>query len=155
MIEKKAYNPMISTESTAVINQVPNTRQEFVIKNELDIITARQAARELARQSGFKPVVGTWIATVVSELARNILLYAREGTITIDAAEKNDKKYIEIIARDQGPGIADIDLAMSDGYSTRQGLGMGLSGSKRLMDDFQIESRVGQGTIIKTRKWLQ
>ena len=140
--------------NTEVTVQAKNTRQEFAIRNELDIITARQAAREVARQTGFRLVLGTWIATVVSELARNILLYAQEGSITITVSVINDKQYIEIVAHDHGPGIANIDLAMSDGYSTRRGMGMGLPGSKRLMDDFQIESHLGQGTTVKARKWL-
>jgi serine/threonine-protein kinase RsbT len=129
-------------------------KQEFIIKEETDIITARQFARELAKFVGFKMVSCIWIATVVSELARNVLIYAKTGIIIINTSIENDKKYIEIIAQDKGPGIKNLDLAMTDGYSTSRGLGMGLPGSKRLMDNFKVNSQVGEGTTVIARKWL-
>lgn len=123
------------------------------IRSDLDIVIARTLARDTAKALGFGAIDQARIATAVSELARNIFLYAGTGTVTIREIERGGRKGIEIISEDQGPGIADIDLVMQDGYSTSRGMGMGLPGAKRLMDEFDIKSAEGQGTVIHCRKW--
>jgi serine/threonine-protein kinase RsbT len=95
------------------------------------------------------------IATAVSEVARNILEYAKRGEVVVAVIQRGDRRGLEVLARDQGPGIADVSQAMQDGFSTSRGLGLGLPGSRRLMDDFELESRVGQGTTVTMRKWLR
>ncbi|MGI9861254.1 anti-sigma regulatory factor [Moorella naiadis] len=127
--------------------------QTLPITSEYDIITARQAARELARQIGFNTVDQVRIATAVSELTRNVILYAGSGKVDIEAVAEGERQGIVITVSDRGPGIADIEQALRDGYSTSNGLGAGLSGAKRLMDTFDIESRAGRGTTIRIGKW--
>jgi serine/threonine-protein kinase RsbT len=124
-----------------------------VIRSDLDIVIARTMARDMARTLGFSAIDQARIATAVSELARNIYLYAGTGTVTVREVEKLGRKGIEIVCEDQGPGIPDIDLVMQDGYTTSRGMGMGLPGARRLMDDFSIQSQVGVGTKIVLRKW--
>jgi serine/threonine-protein kinase RsbT len=124
-----------------------------VIRSDLDIVIARTLARDTAKALGFGAIDQARIATAVSELARNIFLYAGTGNVTVREVEKNGRKGIEIICEDQGPGIANIDLVMQDGYSTSRGMGMGLPGAKRLMDEFLIRSQEGTGTTITCRKW--
>lgn len=124
-----------------------------VIRSDLDIVIARTMARDMAKALGFSAIDQARIATAVSELARNIYLYAGTGSVTVYPVEKHGRKGIEIVCEDQGPGIADIDLVMQDGYTTSRGMGMGLPGAKRLMDDFVIQSQVGVGTKIVLRKW--
>ncbi|MCX7791699.1 MAG: anti-sigma regulatory factor [Chloroflexaceae bacterium] len=124
-----------------------------VIRSDLDIVIARTMARDMARALGFSAIDQARIATAVSELARNIYLYAGTGTVTVREVEKLGRKGIEIVCEDQGPGIPDIDLVMQDGYTTSRGMGMGLPGARRLMDDFSIQSQVGVGTKIVLRKW--
>lgn len=124
-----------------------------VIRSDLDIVIARTMARDTAKALGFGAIDQARIATAVSELARNIFLYAGTGTVTVREIERGSRKGIEIICEDQGPGIADISLVMQDGYSTSRGMGMGLPGAKRLMDEFDIRSQEGIGTTIICRKW--
>lgn len=124
-----------------------------VIRSDLDIVIARTLARDMAKALGFGAIDQARIATAVSELARNIFLYAGTGSVTVRAIEKGGRKGIEILCEDQGPGIADMSLAMQDGYTTSRGMGMGLPGAKRLMDEFDIRSQVGVGTTITCRKW--
>ena len=124
-----------------------------VIRSDLDIVIARTLARDTAKGLGFGAIDQARIATAVSELARNIFLYAGTGSITVREVERNGRKGVEIICDDQGPGIANIDLVMQDGYSTSRGMGMGLPGARRLMDEFVINSEVGVGTTIICRKW--
>ena len=119
-----------------------------------DIIVSRSAIKDMAKEIGFGIVDQTKIATAVSELARNIVIYAGKGVLNVSAVMKNGKKGIEIICEDHGPVIEDIGLACKDGYSTSRGLGMGLPGSKRLMDDFDLRSAKGKGTTVVIRKWL-
>lgn len=127
---------------------------ELLIQNGLDVIKARRQGLEMALAIGFIQPEATKIAVVISELGRNIENYAGMGCITL-TAQASPNGYFEIIAHDTGPGIADINKAMSHGYSTSRGLGVGLSGSKRLMDEFDIRSKVGLGTTVKARKWLR
>jgi len=117
------------------------------------IVAARQKVRELASNMGFSTVDQTRIATAVSELARNIYQFAGKGRVTIFSLE-GDRKGMKLVCEDDGPGIADIELAMTDGYSTSKSLGLGLPGARRLMDEFQIESEPGKGTKVTITKWL-
>ena len=124
-----------------------------VIKRDGDIVEARQRGRELAQQIGFSGSDLTIIATAISEIARNIVVYADHGEISLGIAENGSRRGILVIARDRGPGIPDIERAMRDGYSTGNSLGLGLPGARRLMDDFEITSTIGEGTTITMRKW--
>lgn len=125
------------------------------VEEELDIVTARQAGRKISRSMGFSLVDQTRITTAISELARNIVLYAGAGTITIRIINKGTALAIEIIAEDKGPGIANVGLALTDGFSTSGGLGAGLPGVRRLMDEFELSTAVGVGTTIKAYKWIK
>jgi serine/threonine-protein kinase RsbT len=111
---------------------------------------------QMALDMGFLPADATKIAVVISELARNIISYAGEGTITIIGREEDSgARYVKVIADDKGPGIPDVEQALFDGYTTSGGLGLGLSGSKRLMDEFSVFSEVGTGTTVTAVKWLR
>ena len=125
------------------------------IEREADIVAARQKGRELAASAGFSSTDQTIIALAVSEIARNIVSYAQRGEISFTAYPGPGRRGLEIVARDQGPGIDNIELAMRDGYSTARSLGMGLPGARRVMDEFEIVSTVGQGTTVTMRKWLR
>ncbi len=125
------------------------------ILSEFDIVTARQHGRNIAKKLGFGIVDQTRITTVISELARNIYLYADKGEIRFEPVSVLGKLGLKVIALDHGPGIQDIRLAMEDGYSTSGGLGSGLSGAKRLMDEFDLTSTVGKGTTVEVVKWLR
>lgn len=125
------------------------------IERDGDIVTARQMARELATQVGFSGSDLTIIATAISEVARNIVVYAERGEIILSATQPGSRHGVLVIARDRGPGIADIEQAMCDGYSTGKSLGLGLPGARRLMDEFEIVSEVGKGTTITMRKWTR
>jgi serine/threonine-protein kinase RsbT len=125
------------------------------ITGEGDIVTARQTARSIATEAGLAGSSLALVATAVSELARNIVEYAGIGTIEVQLMEKNDRRGIRVIARDEGPGIADIELAMQDGYSTGGGLGLGLPGTRRMMDEFEIQSEPGKGTTVTAAKWVE
>lgn len=125
------------------------------IQDELDIVRARQEGRQLAKEAGFGPVDLARVATAISELARNIYNYARPGSIELGAVQRGSRRGIEVVAHDQGPGIADIEEAMRDGYTTSGGLGAGLPGTRRLVDEFEIESERGVGTKVTIRKWLR
>lgn len=130
-------------------------RKIIPIRSEADILAARQQGRELAKELGFSSVDLTFLATAISELARNIVAYAGDGRIVLDTVHTGSRRGIAVAACDEGPGISDVALAMQDGYSTGQGLGLGLPGTKRLMDEFEISSEVGKGTTVTTRKWQQ
>ena len=122
---------------------------------ETDIVTARQKGRELAAASGFRNTDQTLIATAISEIARNIIVYAKQGEVILETIDSQGRHGILIIAQDEGPGIADLDLVMRDGYSTGKSLGMGLPGSKRLMDEFELASTLGKGTTVTMKKWVR
>ncbi len=126
------------------------------IKSSLDVIIARRLALNMATGMGFPEPEATKIAVVVSELARNIVLYTDGGTVTLTAQKSpGAESYFEIIAIDKGPGIADVARVLAGGYTTSKGLGKGVSGSKRLMDTFDIVSTLGKGTTIKAKKVLK
>jgi serine/threonine-protein kinase RsbT len=134
-----------------------NIRQEPVIirvTKEYHIPNTRHSARLLAEAIGFRQVIVYYIMTSVSELAYNLFFHTdKGGTITLAPLIQKNNAGIEIIAKDKGPGIADIDLALTDGFSTNKGLGGGLPGVKRLMDEFEIYTKIGQGTQVIARKW--
>jgi serine/threonine-protein kinase RsbT len=123
------------------------------VSRDADIVTARQLGRELAAQAGFAGSDLTLIATAISEVARNIVSYAQNGEILLGLAERDGRRGLLVIAQDHGPGIHDIDQAMQDGFSTGKSLGLGLPGARRLMDEFEIASEPGKGTIVTMRKW--
>jgi serine/threonine-protein kinase RsbT len=126
-----------------------------VINSDQDIVTARQRGRALAIEVGFSTGDATLIATAISELARNIVSYARKGEISLKQVHASSRQGILIVASDDGPGIRDIRQAMRDGFSTSGSLGLGLPGVRRLMDEFEIASEPGRGTTVKVKKWKQ
>ena len=126
---------------------------KVAIKSERDIVVARQKGRAMARDFGFSISDATLIATAISELARNIIAYAREGMITMNFIYTSKREGLLIVASDEGPGIADIPQALRDGFSTSGSLGIGLPGVRRLMDEFDITSQPGAGTIVTVAKW--
>jgi serine/threonine-protein kinase RsbT len=123
------------------------------IRTHDDVVNASEAGRDLSRRVGFSEVDQTKIATASSELARNVLLYAQTGRLRISSLDA-PRRGIEITTEDQGPGIADLALVMSNSYRSRTGMGMGLKGTKRLMDVFDIRTAVGSGTHVMARKFL-
>ena len=123
------------------------------ISSDLDLVRAREQGRVLAGQLGFTQSDLTLVATAISELARNIVRYARRGEIVLRQAEDGGVPGIVIIARDEGPGIPDVNRAMEPGYSTAGGLGLGLPGVRRIMDKFEIVSEVNRGTVVTVTKW--
>jgi serine/threonine-protein kinase RsbT len=125
------------------------------IHSDQDIVTARQQGRALAIELGFSTGDATLIATAISELARNIVSYARKGEIILKIIHASSRHGVSIIASDSGPGIPDIRQAMRDGFSTSGSLGLGLPGVRRLMDEFEISSEAGRGTIVTVKKWKQ
>ncbi len=125
----------------------------IAIEREVDIIAARQAGRQLAAQLGFSSTDQTLVATAISEVARNILIYAQRGEIVLSPISDGARHGIEVIAADQGPGIENLELALRDGYSTKNSLGLGLPGARRLMDDFDLASELGHGTRVTMKKW--
>lgn len=125
------------------------------IINEWDIVAARQLGRNVAKELGFGTVDQARITTAISELARNIYLYAGRGSVCIEKEYENGKSGMKIIASDEGPGIQDIRKVMEDGYTTSGGLGAGLPGVRRLMDEFDIDSFPNKGTKITAVKWLR
>lgn len=124
------------------------------IGEEKDVVFCRQACREWAKRMGFNLVDQTRITTAASELARNIHEYTGEGDVIIQSVEYEYKQGLLVIFIDHGKGIENVELAMSEGWTSHRGIGMGLPGSKRLMDEFSIESKVGVGTTVKICKWL-
>jgi serine/threonine-protein kinase RsbT len=120
--------------------------------SDADIVKARQAAREMAARVGFARTDLTLIATAVSEVARNIVRFADSGEIVVELLDR-PRRGVQVVARDTGPGIDDVEQALEDGYSTYHGLGLGLPGARRLMDEFAIVSERGRGTTVTMTKW--
>ncbi len=135
----------------AVASDAPS--RSIAISTDADVTRARQLGRELATPLGLSSSELTLVATAISEIARNIVQYASPGEMEFRLVEQGGRRGLMIIARDHGPGIADIALAMQDGYSTSRGMGLGLPGSRRLMDDFDVASNFGQGTTVTMVKW--
>jgi serine/threonine-protein kinase RsbT len=118
-----------------------------------DIVRVRQRVRDWAVSLGFSLVDQTKLVTAASELARNTLIYGRGGTLTLEAVVNERKRGLRLTFEDRGPGIADLSLALKDGYTTGNGLGLGLSGAKRLSHDFTIDSKIGEGTRVVIARW--
>jgi anti-sigma regulatory factor (Ser/Thr protein kinase) len=123
------------------------------IGKDADVVEARQKGREVAGPVGFSATDCTIIATAISEVARNIVKFARRGEVVIEIVHADDREGVRVVARDAGPGIPDVALALQDGYSTYEGLGLGLPGCRRLMDEFAVDSTPGEGTTVTMTKW--
>lgn len=124
------------------------------IRSQSDIVLVRQKVRALAVQLGFSLVEQTKIVTAASELARNTFDHGKGGTATLEILDRDQQRGLRLIFEDQGAGIANVELALQDGYTTGKGLGLGLGGAKRLMSEFEITSEVGKGTQVKVIRWL-
>lgn len=133
--------------------QVVENEIQVPINSDQDIVVARQRGRSLAIALGFSSGDATLIATAISELARNIVTYARPGEIRLTVLHSSVRKGIQVVAQDTGPGIPDIPQALRDGFSTSGSLGLGLPGVKRLVDEFEIISAVNRGTTVTAKKW--
>jgi serine/threonine-protein kinase RsbT len=127
--------------------------QLIEVTEERDIVTARSVARQIAASLGFGAIDQSRIATAVSELTRNIIRYATDSRGKVTVSGTNDRPGIEVVVTDNGPGIEDLDLVMQDGYTSSGGMGLGLPGTRRLMDDMTIETAAGRGTTIVIRKY--
>ena len=123
------------------------------IRSSDDVVLVRQAVRKWSIEQGFSLVDQTKMITAASELARNTLVYGGGGTVGLESLQDGIRKGLRLTFEDQGPGIADLDLALTDGYSSGKGMGMGLSGSRRLVNEFEIQSRVGEGTRVTITRW--
>jgi serine/threonine-protein kinase RsbT len=123
------------------------------INSDQDIVAARQKGRSLAAALGFSSGDATLIATAISELARNIITYAKSGEIRLTVINGSARQGIQLVARDQGPGILDVQQALRDGFSTSGSLGLGLPGVRRLVDEFEIASEENRGTTVTAKKW--
>lgn len=134
---------------------MPGGELRVAVTTDSDIVLARQEGRRVASQLGFSPSDLTVIASAISEIARNIVEYATRGEVQIALVEKNGRRGIAVVARDEGPGIPDIGMALQDGYSTSGSLGLGLPGARRLMDEFDVQSEPGKGTTVTMKKWAR
>jgi RNA polymerase sigma factor (sigma-70 family) len=131
-----------------------DSMREVAVSADADVVRARQAGRELAGEVGFDATQGTVIATAISEVARNIVKFAGTGQVRIGRVDDGTRSGLVVIARDAGPGIPDVELALTDGHSTYGGLGLGLPGCRRLMDEFVLDSGPDRGTTVTMHKWL-
>lgn len=127
--------------------------ESLPIQAEMDVVTVRNTVRRWAAELSFSLVEQTKMVTAASELARNTLVHGGGGAVTLETLEDGRRRGLRLTFEDEGPGIADVELALTDGYTTRKGLGMGLSGSKRLVNEFEIDSRVGEGTRVRVTRW--
>jgi serine/threonine-protein kinase RsbT len=139
-------NEIVSDKSWILLERCP-------IQNEHDIVKARQVVRQFGKEAGMGIVDQTRITTAVSELFRNMFLYAGGGEVLVEKGIVDERNTLIVTCIDQGPGIANIELAMTDGYTSGGGMGYGLPGSKRLVDRFEIYSQVNKGTTIRVMKW--
>ncbi|MFT7158734.1 MAG: serine/threonine-protein kinase RsbT [Parvicella sp.] len=135
------------------VNSPKLKTKTVAVNDDVDVAYAALAAKNYAKEIGFSTASQYMISTAVSELARNMFIYAKKGIISMSFFSENSKSGIEIVAEDFGPGIQDIDKAMEENFSTGGTMGVGLPGTKRLMDYFKIESKIGVGTKVVTRKW--
>ena len=126
---------------------------ELPLTNEHDIVLSRQAVRRLAQEQGFSLVDQTKLVTAASELARNAYIYGGGGTLKWEVLLEGSKRGVRLTFLDSGPGIANIDLALTDGWTSGHGLGLGLSGARRLVNEFEIESTLGVGTRVTVTRW--
>jgi len=125
------------------------------IRTDADVVTARQEARTMGAELGLSSTDLTLLATAISEVARNITTYAGEGEVALRVVERGGRRGVEVVASDEGPGIADLELAKQDGYTTGKGLGLGLPGARRLVDEFELRTALGSGTSIRLVKWTR
>ena len=125
----------------------------ITVASDADILVAREKGRALATELGFSAMDSTFVATAISELARNIVTHAKRGEIALVVLENSDRRGLQVVASDEGPGIADVSRALQNGHLSGS-LGLGLPGVSRLMDDFEILSEVGRGTKVSVKKWL-
>ncbi len=143
--------------SSGLIDRRPDAPRHdevrITVARDADVVTARMKGREVATKIGFSPTDATLLATAISEMARNIVKFADRGEITFHEVHEEGRLGVTIVVRDVGPGIADLDLAMRDGFSTYDGLGLGLPGARRLMDQFDVVTQAGRGTTITMTKW--
>ena len=132
------------------------TESRIVIESDADVVTARQRARALAVGLDMPSTDQTLLATAISEVARNITAYAVRGEVLLELVrDGHGRRGIRVVARDEGPGIADLERALTDGYTTGGGLGLGLPGARRLVDEFNIETAPGEGTTVTLVKWTR
>lgn len=160
--ELDASGHLLACSTCARLSETLNSRRpakadtdvvRVPIGRDADVVEARQKGREVAAPLGFSATDCTVIATAISEVARNIVKFARRGEVAIDVVRQGDKEGIRVVARDAGPGIPDVQRALEDGFSTSDGLGLGLPGCRRLMDDFELDSSPGEGTTVTMTKW--
>lgn len=128
-------------------------KESLIIQQERDLVYCRNRVKEVAAKIGMGIVNQTKLITATSEIARNMLIYGGGGTMRLEVVTKGKQEGIQLVFEDKGPGIADIQKAMQDGYTTGRSLGMGLPGAKRLVNEFVIQSAIGQGTTVKMLKW--
>lgn len=129
------------------------THEHLPIRASSDVVLVRNAVRSAAERMGFRPIDITKLTTAASEIARNTLVYGGGGTVVIECLEGDRRSGVRVVFQDHGPGIRDVQLALRDGYTTGGGLGLGLSGSKRLVDEFEIHSEAARGTRVTMTKW--
>jgi serine/threonine-protein kinase RsbT len=133
----------------------PDAPVRVPIDDESDVVLARKSGRAVAERVGMSSSLQTMVATAISEIARNIVVYAGRGEVVVQAVADTGRHGIEVLARDEGAGITDVEQAMQDGFSTAGSLGLGLPGARRLMDEFSLESSPGEGTTVLMRKWAE
>lgn len=152
---KEWIKPVKLIPRRAATDPLPRAKHEITIaiSSEVDVMLARQKGRALAAGLRFSAVDLALLATAISELAHNVISYAERGEIIIRRVERDGRSGIEVVVHDHGPGIDDVDQAVQDGYSTSGGLGLGLPGVRRLMDEFEIVSQRGGGTTVTVTKW--
>ena len=129
------------------------SRRDMPIHTEDDVILVRRAVRDLAQARGFDVFASAALTTATSELTRNVWVHAGRGSAILEEVASGDRRGVRVTFRDEGPGIADIPRVMAGGYSTARSMGMGLSGSRRLVDEFDLQSTVGGGTTVEIVKW--
>jgi serine/threonine-protein kinase RsbT len=134
---------------------VDTDRRPLPVRSDVDLMAVREATRSAAAAAGFSLVSQTKLVTAVSELARNAVVHGGGGEVRIDAVASGVSPGVRLVISDSGPGIADIDQALTDGHTTGHGLGLGLGGARRLVDDFSIESAPGQGTTVTIVMWAR
>ena len=133
----------------------PDQAERIAIESDADVVTARQRARALAVGLEMPSTDQTLLATAISEIARNITAYAVRGEVVLEIVQDGARRGIRVVAQDEGPGIDDVEKALSDGYSTGSGLGLGLPGARRLVDEFDIQTAPGAGTRVTLVKWTR
>ena len=131
----------------------PLRNETLPVRKEADLLLVRQVVRERTAELGFGVLDQAKLVTAASELSRNTLIHGGGGTMLLETLVKNDRRGLRLTFEDQGPGIADLKQALKDGFTTRGGLGLGLGGSKRLVNEFEVVSRVGEGTRVTVTRW--